>query len=126
MTDIADWALAFLMRVLAVPELSALLPAIGVGLAIAYLASLKFPEWLPIKTAQNYANVIIFFVVIIIATALLPTPRMALWSFTVAIFIPKTYEWLTEIIFHRWPWLKPKALLTAPEMQARVADKESP
>lgn len=119
MTGIVDWLFAFLAKMLAVPELSALLPAIGVGLALAYLATVQFPASWPVKGVQKIAGVIIVFVVVGVATALLPTPRMALWAFTVAVFIPKTYEWLTAIIYHRFPWLKPKSLLTGDEMQAR-------
>ena len=119
-----DWILEFGTKVLAIPGLHAILAAFGAGIASTYLLSLQLPAWTPVKYAVNYARVLTFFIVMGVALALLPTPVMFAWSFTVAIMTPLFYEWLTTILYHRYPWLKPKALLTGPEMQARVAEKK--
>lgn len=120
-----DWILTFGQKVLAIPGLHAILAALGVGFAVTHIFTLSLPAWVAIKTAQSWSRVIVFFSVLGTALMLLPTPVMFAWASTVAVFTPQFYTWLTEIIYHRWPWLKPKALLNAPEMQARVADKEA-
>lgn len=123
MMDFLDWVFAFIGRMLAVPELHAILAALSAGLAVTYVLTLPLPAWTPIRVVVQWSRVIAFGLVMGIAVYLIPTPRMAIWAFTVAIFTPLFYEWLSAIIYHRWPWLKPKALLTAEEMQARVAAK---
>ena len=120
-----DWILEFGQKVLAIPGLHAILAAFGAGLAVTYLLSLPLPASTAVKTAVHYARVLTFFTVMTVAMVLLPTPVMFAWAFTVAIMTPLFYEWLTTILYHQWPWLKPKALLTAPEMQARIESKET-
>lgn len=119
-----DWILTFGQKVLAIPGLHAILAAFACGIASTYLLSLPLPAWTPIKYAVNYARVMTFFIVMGVALAILPTPVMFAWSFTVAIMTPLFYEWLTTVLYHQYPWLKPKALLTGPEMMARVKDKD--
>ena len=118
-----DWLLTFGQKVLAIPGLHAILAAFGVGLAVTYVFSQSLPAWTAVKTAVAYSRVITFFAVMATALILLPTPVMAAWAFTVAIMTPLFYEWLTTILYHRYPWLKPKALLTDTEMQARIKEK---
>ena len=118
-----DWLLTFGQKVLAIPGLHAILAAFAAGIAVTYLLSLPLPAWTPVKTAVSYARVVTFLVVMTVALYLLPTPVMFAWAFTVAIMTPLFYEWLTTILYHRYPWLKPKALLTDTEMQARIKDK---
>lgn len=118
-----DWIFEFGQKVLAIPGLHAILAAFAVGMAITYGFSQSLPAWTAVKTAVHYSRLITFFAVMATALALLPTPFMAAWAFTVAIMTPLFYEWLTTILYHRWPWLKPKALLTDTEMQARIKDK---
>ncbi len=120
-----DWLLEFGQKVLAIPGLHAILAAFGVGLAVTHLFTLSLPASMAIDTAKAWSRVIVFFAVMGTALFLLFTPVMFAWSFTVAVLTPQFYTWLAEIIYHRWPWLKPKALLTAPEMQARVAEKST-
>lgn len=120
-----DWILEFGTKVLAIPGLHAILAAFGVGIAVTYLLSLPLPASTAVKTVVSYARVVTFVVVMTVALYLLPTPVMFAWAFTVAIMTPLFYEWLTTILYHQWPWLKPKALLTAPEMQARIESKET-
>ena len=118
-----DWILTFGQKVLAIPGLHAILAAFAAGIAVTYLLSLPLPASTAVKTAVSYARVITFLVVMTVALYLLPTPVMFAWAFTVAIMTPLFYEWLTTILYHRYPWLKPKALLTDTEMQARIKDK---
>jgi len=120
-----DWLLTFGQKVLAIPGLHAILAAFGVGLAVTHVFTLSLPAWVAIKTVVAWSRLIIFLAVMTTALTLLPTPVMFAWAFTVAIMTPLFYEWLTTILYHRYPWLKPKALLTGPEMQARVAEKEN-
>jgi len=120
-----DWILEFGQKVLAIPGLHAILAAFGVGLAVTHVFTLSLPAWVAIKTVVAWSRVVVFVAVMVTALALLPTPVMFAWAFTVAIMTPLFYEWLTTILYHRYPWLKPKALLTGPEMQARVAEKEN-
>jgi hypothetical protein len=119
----ADWALNFLLRIFAVPELSAILTAIAAGLAMTFLSQLAMPGRLEVLSAKRYGRVIIFFVVIAVAVFMRPTPRVALWAFTVAVFLPNFYEWLQGLLFERYPWLKPKALQTDAEQVQRQLDK---
>lgn len=118
--DWIDEAFKFAGKVMAVPELHAILTALAVGLGFTYLSTLPLPAKTSIKFAVQYARVIVFGAVLSIAFALKPTPKMVAYAFPVAIFTPLFYEWLMNILYHFWPWLKPKALLTATEMQARV------
>ena len=118
-----DWALTFGQKVFAIPGLHAILAAYGVGFAITHLFTLSLPAWTPVKTAVTYSRLIIFFAVMGTALFILPTPVMFAWSFTVAALTPKSYEGFMEWLYHRWPYLKPKALLTDTEMQARIKDK---
>jgi hypothetical protein len=122
--SLLDWLLEFGGKVLAVPELHALLMAFAVGCALTYLFTQSLPAVTLVKTAVRWKRVIIFFVVFGIAVALRTTPVMVGWAFTVAILTPKVYEWGETIIYHRWPWLKPRALMTGTEMQCRVMEKE--
>lgn len=119
-----DWILEFGQKVFAIPGLRAILAALGVGFAVTHIFTLALPVHIAIKTAQAWSRVIVFFAVLGTALALLPTPVMFAWAGTVAVFTPQFYTWVTEIVYHRWPWLKPKVLLTAPEMQARVKSDE--
>jgi hypothetical protein len=120
-----DWLLTFGQKVLAIPGLHAILAAFGVGLAVTHLFTLSLPAHIAIKTAKAWSRLIIFCAVMGTALALLPTPVMFAWAFTVAIMTPLFYEWLTEALYHWKPYLKPKVLLTAPEMQVRIAEKET-
>ncbi|MCX7041091.1 MAG: hypothetical protein NT117_00060, partial [Gammaproteobacteria bacterium] len=74
MTEILDGMLTFMLRVFAVPQLHAMLTAVGVGLALTYLLQLPLPAWTPVKVAVQYARLLIFFVVLGIAVVLVPTP----------------------------------------------------
>jgi hypothetical protein len=116
-----DWLFAFIGRMLAVPELHALIMALGAGLASCYLLTLPLPAWTPVRVAAFYGRLVTFAVVFGVAVYLIPSPRMAVWAFTVAVFTPLAYEAAAAAIFHRWPWLKPKALMTADEMAVHVA-----
>jgi len=119
----ADWALTFLLRIFAVPELAAILTAVPAGLALTYVSQQAMPKGWEVLTAQRWGRVIIFFVVICVAIAMRPTPRVAVWAFTVAVFLPQFYEWLQGLLFERYPWLKPKALQTDAEQCQRQLDK---
>lgn len=110
MTGLFDWLFAFLSKAFAIPELHAILASVGVGMAMAYVLTLPMPADTAIKTAVQYGRVIIFVTVMGVALAMVPTPHMAAWAFTVAVFTPLFYEWLATIIYHRWPWLRPKVL----------------
>ncbi len=118
-----DWLLTFGQKVLAIPGLHAILAAFGVGLAVTHVFTLSLPAWVAIKTVVAWSRVVVFVAVMVTALTLLPTPVMFAWAFTVAIMTPLFYEWLTTILYHRYPWLKPKALLTDTEMQARIKEK---
>jgi hypothetical protein len=120
-----DWLLTFGQKVLAIPGLHAILAAWGAGMAVTYALSLPWPASTASKTVIAYSRLITFVTVMTVALYLLPTPVMFAWAFTVAIMTPLFYEWVMTILYHKFPWLKPKALLTAPEMQARVAQKET-
>lgn len=117
--DFLDWLFAFIGRMLAVPELHAMLMALGAGLASTYLLTLPLPAWTPIRLAITYGRGLTFLIVMGVAVSLIPSPRMAVWAFTVAVFTPLAYEWLTALVYHRWPWLKPKAMMTAEELAKR-------
>jgi hypothetical protein len=123
MTAYADWALNFLLRIFAVPELSAILTSLAVGLALTYLSQLAMPKNMEVLSAKRWGTAIIFVVVIVVAVAMRPTPRVALWALTNAAFIPKTYEWLQGWLFAHYPWLKPKALQTQAELDQHALDK---
>jgi hypothetical protein len=110
MTDFFDWALAFALKVFAVPELHAIAVACVAGMALAYLLSLKLPAWTPVKTAVQSGRVLIFFVVVIVAVLQIHTALMFTWAASIGVLLPLFYEWLGRIIYHRWPWLQPKAL----------------
>lgn len=122
MTGIFDWIFTFIGRAFAVPELHAILAAMFAGMALAYLLTLPLPAMTPVKTAVRYGRVLIFFVVMGVALTFEPTPRTAAWAFSIAILTPLFHEWLFAIVYHRWPWLKPKALMTAPEL-VKAAEK---
>lgn len=126
MTGVADWLFGFLARVLAVPELHAIAVASFAGIAITYLLQLPLPARTSVKVAVQWARVWIFLVVVGVAFYQVRSFVMFAWAASVGVLMPLLYEWAGAILFHRWPWLKPKSLLTAPEMQARVADKETP
>lgn len=111
------------VKAFALPGLHAILTALGVGFAVTYLLTLPLPAWTPIKFVVQYGRVLIFMVVFGTAVYLLPTPTMVAWGFTFAACIPLLYEWVMTSLYHRYPWLKPKALLTANEMQVRIKDK---
>lgn len=116
-------AFDFLTKMMAVPELHAIVLAVAVGMAISYALAQTLPAWTPIKVAVQYQRVIVFFAVVIVALANVFTPRMGAWAATVGVFTPLFYEWLGAIIFHRWPWLKPRAMLTDAEMHDRIVGK---
>lgn len=118
-------AFDFLVKMMSVPELHAILLAVCVGMALSYVFAQALPTWTPIKFAVQYQRTIVFFVVLFVALANVTTPRMGAWAFTVAIFTPLFYEWIGTIIYHRFPWLKPRSMLNDAEMQARVAGKEN-
>jgi len=120
-----DWIQEFGQKVLAIPGLHAILASLGVGFAVTHIFTLSLPASMAIDTAKAWSRVIVFFAVLGTAMILLPTPVMFAWASTVAVFTPQFYTWATEVIYHTWPWLKPKALLTGIEMQVRIADKES-
>lgn len=119
-----DWEgiFNFLGKVMAVPELHALITAFAVGLAITYAATVYLPAKTPVKWAVYAARLVIFCAVMGVSFWLKPTPRMVAYAFPVAILTPLFYEWLTNLLYHWLPWLKPKALLTAPEMQVRIKE----
>lgn len=117
--------LSFMQRVFSIPELHAVLTSVAVGLALTYLLTLPLPAWTPVKAVVQYGRFLTFWIVFGLAVWLVPTPRMAAWAFTVAIFTPLFSEWLAAIIYHRWPWLKPKALLLPHETISR-GKKEFP
>ena len=114
---IFDWLLNFALKVFAVPGLHAILTAVAVGFALTYLMSRSLPANMAVCTAIRYQRLIVFITVFSISFSMVPSPVMGAWAFTVAIFTPQFYDWVTEIIFHRWPWLKPKALMTFDEYQ---------
>lgn len=116
MMGFLDWLFAFIGKAFAIPELHAVIAGLVVGMALAYALTLPLPAMTPVKTAVRYGRVLIFFVVMGVSLALKPTPRTAAWAFSVAILAPLFHEWLFAIVYHRWPWLKPKALMTAPEL----------
>ncbi len=132
MSEFFDWLFGFLARAFAVPELHAILAGLFAGIAVAYALTLPLPAMTPVKTAVRYARVIVFVTVLGVSLALSLTPRTAAWAFTVAILAPLLHEWLLAIIYHRWPWLKPKALMTGPELvehaerQAEVVKPDPP
>jgi hypothetical protein len=111
-----DWILEFGQKVLAIPGLHAILAAWAAGCAMTYLCTLPMPAWTPIQTAVHYNRVLVFFTVMGTALALLPTPVMFAWAFTVAILTPASYEMATKALFLKWPALKPKALMTENEL----------
>lgn len=119
-----DWdaVWTFLGKVFAVPELHALLTAMASGLALTYATTVYLPAKTPVKIAVYAARALVFFTVMGISFALLSTPRMVAYSFPVAILTPLFYEWGMNILYHWLPWLKPKALLNASEMQERVKE----
>lgn len=119
-----DWLLTFGQKVLAIPGLHAILAAWCAGVATTYGILLMLPYHTQVKHAVLYARIIVFFVVMTVALSILLTPVMFAWAFTVAILTPASYEMLTNGLFHRWPHLKPKALMTSFEMENRIADKE--
>lgn len=119
-------AFDFLGKVLLVPELHAMLLSVCVGMALSYLFAQTLPAWTAVKTAVRFQRVIVFFAVMGTALSSVYTPRMAAWAFTVAIFTPLFYEWLGTIIFHKWPWLRPRSMLSAEEMLARANKKDQP
>lgn len=118
-----DWLLTFGQKVLAIPGLHAILAAWGAGMAVTYALSLPWPASTASKTVIAYSRLITFVTVMTVALYLLPTPVMFAWAFTVAIMTPLFYEWVMTILYHKFPWLKPKALLTDTEMQARIKEK---
>lgn len=105
-----DWALQFLLKIWAVPGLHAILSGVSVGFAISYVGSILLPAEMEVKRAITWTRAFVFFSVFFISFLQVPTPVMAAWSFSVAIFTPQFYEWAVQIIYHKWPWLKPKAL----------------
>jgi hypothetical protein len=110
MTNFFDWLLTFAQKVFAVPELHAILVACVAGMALTYVLSLKWPAWTPVKAAVQYGRVLIFFVVVLVAVLQIRTPLMFTWAASIGLLLPLFYEWLGRIIYHRWPWLQPKAL----------------
>lgn len=110
MTGMLDWLFAFIARAFAVPELHAVLAALAAGMALAYVLTLPLPAATTLKAAKQYGRVLIFCTVMLVALTLHPTPRTAAWAFTVALLAPLFHEWLFAIVYHRWPWLQPKAL----------------
>ena len=119
-----DWVLAFGQKVFAIPGLHAILAALGIGFAVTHIFTLSLPANMAIKTAQAWSRVIVFVAVETTALLLLFTPYMVAWATTVAILAPQFYSWGTELLYHWKPYLKPKVLLTAAEMQVRI--KEPP
>lgn len=112
------------VKAFALPGLHAILTALGVGFAVTYIFSRTLPAWTLVKWATQWSRVIIFLTTFATAVYLLPTPTVVAWGFMTAIMVPLVYEWVMAFFYHRYPWLKPKALLTANEMQVRV--KEAP
>lgn len=112
------------VKAFALPGLHAVLTALAVGFAVTYTLTRPLPAWTPVKFAVQWSRVIIFFTTFATAVYLLPTPTVVAWGFMTAIMVPLVYEWVMAFFYHRYPWLKPKALLTANEMQVRV--KEDP
>lgn len=115
--DIIDWIFTFLGKAFAVPELHAVLAGLFAGIAVAYALTLPLPAMMPIKTAKNYARLFVFVTVMTVSLLLDFKPRTAAWAFTVAIMAPLLHEWLFALVYHRWPYLKPKALQTVTELQ---------
>ena len=110
MTDIINSVFDFIVKLLSIPQLHAIIVASVLGMAVTYLLSLKLPAITPIKLAVRFSRVLIFFTVVGTAYALIPTFIMLAWATSLGITLPLFYEWLTAIIYHRWPWLQPKAL----------------
>lgn len=116
MTDFFDWAFSFLRKILEVPELFAVLTGLFAGMAVSYLLTLPLPSFTPVKVAKQYARGVVFITVMIVSMTIYRTPRTAAWGFTIAIMAPLFHEWLFTILYHKWPWLKPKALQTGAEL----------
>lgn len=125
MTEFFDWLLAFAGKVMAVPELHAIIVAIAVGMAIAYLFTLQLPHHWAIDRVKRWSSAVVMLAVFLVATGLgphagalqlgwirvpLPAPGMAAWAFVQAVFTPLYFTALGNFIYHRWPWLQPKAL----------------
>lgn len=123
MTGFFDWLFAFIARVLAVPELHAITVASFAGIAITYLLQLPLPMRTPVKVAVQWARVWIFLVVLGVAFYQVRTFVMFAWAASFGLLMPLFYEWIGAIIFHRYPWLKPRALKTGADF-GRVDDTE--
>lgn len=123
MTSIFDWLFSFAAKVLAVPELHAILVAFAIGCALTYATAHMMPARWRSSTAVILSRVLIVAAVMMVATMQVPTPVMAGWAFTVGVLTPPVYEMSLAALWHRWPWIKPKAMLTAPEMLERMKKK---
>lgn len=117
MTEIFDWLFTFLGRAFAVPELHAVVAGLFAGIAVAYTLTLPLPAMMPIKKAKNYGRLFVFVTVMVVSLTLDFKPRTAAWAFTVAIMAPLLHEWLFAMVYHKFPWLKPKALQTVDELE---------
>lgn len=110
MTGMIDWLFSFLARAFAIPELHAVVAGMAAGLAVAYVLTVALPASTPFKVAVQYARVVVFLTVMVVALSLKLSTYTAAWAFTVALLAPLFHEWLFAIVYHRWPWLRPKAL----------------
>lgn len=111
------------VKAFALPSFHAIVTSLFAGFAVTYLLTLPLPAWTPVKWVVQWARLVTFLTVFSVAVILLPTPTMVAWAGSMAIFTPLFYEWAMQILYHRYPWMKPKALLTASEMQVRIKDK---
>lgn len=111
------------LKALALPSFHAIVTALGVGFAVTYLLALPLPAKTPLMWAVRWSRVVIATTVFGTAVYLVPTPTVVAWGFTVAILTPRLYEMVMDQLYHWKPWLKPKSLLTGPEMQVRIKDK---
>lgn len=119
MTGLFDWFLTFAGKVLAVPELHAIIVAFAVGCALTYATAHLMPMRWRSSTVVLLSRILIVAAVMLVASMQVQTPVMAAWSFTVGVLTPPVYEMTLASLWHRWPWLKPRALLTGAEYQAR-------
>lgn len=109
---------AFAARVLAVPELHALALATAVAFALTYALSLQLPATWLVTTARRWIRAILVLLVLGVAMWMRPTAVMFGWAVTYGVFLPLLYEAFWHRIHALYPWLKPKALMTAYELEA--------
>lgn len=112
MKDIAEWIFAFLGRALAQPELAAVFAGVCAGIAMTYTVQRLLPWHMAVSRAELIGRVVTFATVLGIALLVHFTPRTFAWAFTVALLAPLLHEFAFAILYRKWPFLKPKALMS--------------